>query len=128
MYSQSYACVIVFTCLFVIHIDITHVFYIFFFFNEKTANEMRFSDWSSDVCSSDLIERLTGADAPTEETSDVVDEIEMTAAELADIERMAKEADAPKDVVDEIEMTTEELAEIERLTKDADAPKEEAQD
>src|SRR3546814_7182012 len=28
-----------------------------FFFNQKPANEMRISDWSSDVCSSDL-ERL----------------------------------------------------------------------
>src|SRR3546814_8761600 len=26
----------------------------FFFFNQKTADEMRISDWSSDVCSSDL--------------------------------------------------------------------------
>src|SRR3546814_2217421 len=29
----------------------------FFFFKQKTAYEMRISDWSSDVCSSDLIER-----------------------------------------------------------------------
>src|SRR3546814_1200388 len=27
----------------------------FFFFKEKTAYEMRISDWSSDVCSSDLL-------------------------------------------------------------------------
>src|SRR3546814_10915507 len=27
----------------------------FFFFRQKTADEMRISDWSSDVCSSDLI-------------------------------------------------------------------------
>src|SRR3546814_3496164 len=32
----------------------------FFFFKQKTAYEMRISDWSSDVCSSDLaIARLT---------------------------------------------------------------------
>src|SRR3546814_972133 len=32
------------------------IFYIFsfFFFKQKTAYEMRISDWSSDVCSSDL--------------------------------------------------------------------------
>src|SRR3546814_10328472 len=30
-----------------------HVF-LFFFFKQKTAYEMRISDWSSDVCSSDL--------------------------------------------------------------------------
>src|SRR3546814_11368755 len=28
--------------------------WIFFFFKQKTAYEMRISDWSSDVCSSDL--------------------------------------------------------------------------
>src|SRR3546814_18079 len=28
---------------------------IFFFFKQKTAYEMRISDWSSDVCSSDLV-------------------------------------------------------------------------
>src|SRR3546814_11809948 len=32
---------------------IVYVFY-FFFFKQKTAYEMRISDWSSDVCSSDL--------------------------------------------------------------------------
>src|SRR3546814_7601493 len=29
-------------------------FFVFFFFKQKTADEMRISDWSSDVCSSDL--------------------------------------------------------------------------
>src|SRR3546814_697971 len=31
----------------------------FFFFKQKTAYEMRISDWSSDVCSSDLIGGVT---------------------------------------------------------------------
>src|SRR3546814_10527078 len=30
---------------------------VFFFFKQKTAYELRISDWSSDVCSSDLTER-----------------------------------------------------------------------
>src|SRR3546814_7644859 len=30
-----------------------------FFFKQKTAYVMRISDWSSDVCSSDLIDQLT---------------------------------------------------------------------
>src|SRR3546814_4460571 len=30
------------------------MFLLFFFFKQKTAYEMRISDWSSDVCSSDL--------------------------------------------------------------------------
>src|SRR3546814_2328035 len=31
------------------------LFCFFFFFKQKTAYEMRISDWSSDVCSSDLL-------------------------------------------------------------------------
>src|SRR3546814_3372005 len=31
---------------------------IFFFFKQKTAYEMRISDWSSDVCSSDLGDKI----------------------------------------------------------------------
>src|SRR3546814_18404126 len=31
------------------------LFLFFFFFKQKTAYEMRISDWSSDVCSSDLL-------------------------------------------------------------------------
>src|SRR3546814_8817041 len=37
--------------------------YVFFFFKQKTAYEMRISDWSSDVCSSDLFE-LDAREAP----------------------------------------------------------------
>src|SRR3546814_4513015 len=36
------------------------VIIVFFFFKQKTAYEMRISDWSSDVCSSDLHEWLLG--------------------------------------------------------------------
>src|SRR3546814_11077538 len=48
-----------------IYIDIT-----FFFFKQKTAYEVRISDWSSDVCSSDLttrsdLARVTGLTPPT---------------------------------------------------------------
>src|SRR3546814_9167348 len=32
-----------------------YYFHIVFFFKQKTAYEMRISDWSSDVCSSDLL-------------------------------------------------------------------------
>src|SRR3546814_8939172 len=32
--------------------------FLFFFFKQKTAYEMRISDWSSDVCSSDLTPSL----------------------------------------------------------------------
>src|SRR3546814_12230085 len=34
--------------------SVLYCFLFFFFFKQKTAYEMRISDWSSDVCSSDL--------------------------------------------------------------------------
>src|SRR3546814_7541399 len=36
----------------------SRVAWFFFFFKQKTAYEMRISDWSSDVCSSDLCVRV----------------------------------------------------------------------
>src|SRR3546814_3390675 len=41
-------------------------YWFFFFFKQKTAYEMRISDWSSDVCSSDLV----GAKADREADAD----------------------------------------------------------
>src|SRR3546814_1830192 len=43
-------------CFFVVKLywSLRCVYFIFFFFKQKTAYEMRISDWSSDVCSSDL--------------------------------------------------------------------------
>src|SRR3546814_10585074 len=40
------------------------MFFFFFFFKQKTAYEMRISDWSSDVCSSDLSSVPAGRDGP----------------------------------------------------------------
>src|SRR3546814_6102064 len=34
--------------------------YVFFVFKQKTAYELRISDWSSDVCASDLAPRIGG--------------------------------------------------------------------
>src|SRR3546814_3234648 len=42
-----------------------HYLCVVFFFKQKTAYEMRISDWSSDVCSSDLL-RLPPAVLPQE--------------------------------------------------------------
>src|SRR3546814_4779367 len=41
----------------------------FFFFKQKTAYEMRISDWSSDVCSSDLAKYGRVADHPALEVT-----------------------------------------------------------
>src|SRR3546814_790239 len=45
------------------------LFYVFFF-KQKTAYEMRISDWSSDVCSSDLRYVATMRDAPARDPLD----------------------------------------------------------
>src|SRR3546814_6581626 len=37
---------------------LVYCWFFFFFFKQKTAYEMRISDWSSDVCSSDLHSRI----------------------------------------------------------------------
>src|SRR3546814_4744088 len=46
---------------------IIFVLVFFFFFKQKTAYEMRISDWSSDVCSSDLKERAEAANSAKSE-------------------------------------------------------------
>src|SRR3546814_12551133 len=40
------------------------VLVLFVFFKQKTAYEMRISDWSSDVCSSDLVDLLAPCTTP----------------------------------------------------------------
>src|SRR3546814_2459167 len=47
------------------HLNVMYEFlyFVFFFFKQKTAYEMRISDWSSDVCSSDLICQRGNGDA-----------------------------------------------------------------
>src|SRR3546814_8193257 len=44
----------------------------FFFFKQKTAYEMRISDWSSDVCSSDLLLQLLQGGACTQRAAAAV--------------------------------------------------------
>src|SRR3546814_3687756 len=41
----------------VVMLVVLDAMFAFFFFKQKTAYEMRISDWSSDVCSSDLVAR-----------------------------------------------------------------------
>src|SRR3546814_1458817 len=41
-------------CVICCHIEHYLFVFVVFFFKQKTAYEMRISDWSSDVCSSDL--------------------------------------------------------------------------
>src|SRR3546814_3341362 len=53
----------VFNSLYYVVVVVYIVFFFFFFFKQKTAYEMRISDWSSDVCSSDLSERILRGDS-----------------------------------------------------------------
>src|SRR3546814_1193407 len=57
-------------------LSVVYVCYMFFFFKLNTAYELRISDWSSDVCSSDLLQpRLS---------RDVRNAVFLLAARLAD--------------------------------------------
>src|SRR3546814_1219347 len=49
----------VLSCMFVQYV-LYLLIILFFFFKQKTAYEMRISDWSSDVCSSDLAILIRG--------------------------------------------------------------------
>src|SRR3546814_2950344 len=51
----------------------------FFFFKQKTAYEMRISDWSSDVCSSDLFSSLAGV---REDITDIVLNVKQIALKM----------------------------------------------
>src|SRR3546814_10116971 len=53
-----------------------------FIFKQKTAYEMRISDWSSDVCSSDLLPGRLAASRVTARTSDFVAHTNMVAVRL----------------------------------------------
>src|SRR3546814_7314835 len=89
------------------------MFYFFFFFKQKTAYEMRISDWSSDVCSSDLftspircysylvvhrsLVRAFGL-GPGKLTDDEMATIERTGEHISMTERRAMEAE--RDTID----------------------------
>src|SRR3546814_9346454 len=60
-YAVYVCCVlisIIFDTLFVCLLVLLLFILVFFFFKQKPSYEMRISDWSSDVCSSDLDEAL----------------------------------------------------------------------
>src|SRR3546814_13536085 len=77
----------------------------FFFFKQKTAYEMRISDWSSDVCSSDLDDEVEAVDAgdgtpaPPEapkkkETIDRTDDpVRMYLREMGAVELLSREGE-----------------------------------
>src|SRR3546814_6205293 len=60
--SYCRSIIVLINCLFIYRRIILEYVLVFFFFKQKTAYEMRISDWSSDVCSSDLEPHLVGDD------------------------------------------------------------------
>src|SRR3546814_8174441 len=50
--------------------------FLFFFFKQKTAYEMRISDWSSDVCSSDLEHHEHPREIPPPEDEDAQERLD----------------------------------------------------
>src|SRR3546814_4378362 len=68
-----------------------YFFFFFFFFKQKTSYEMRISDWSSDVCSSDLVDldrqsRIARRLDPAQRDGQIADACDM--AERRRIERV----------------------------------------
>src|SRR3546814_7746468 len=66
----------------------------FFFFKQKTAYEMRISDWSSDVCSSDLAV-LTVADADEARAAGLAAELGCKSVPVREIMRVAADVFSP---------------------------------
>src|SRR3546814_10849526 len=56
------------------------IVFVFCFFKQKTAYEMRISDWSSDVCSSDLVTIIRRTAKPNRTSGDCLDMASRTAA------------------------------------------------
>src|SRR3546814_5489923 len=94
-------------------------FVCFFFFKQKTAYEMRISDWSSDVCSSDLFDDC-GEHArdeehrPAPEIGDQIERRHRRAARLADRVECARQ----RQIVDVVrsEEHTSELQSLMRIS------------
>src|SRR3546814_7960052 len=59
------------------------MYFLFFFFKQKTAYDMRMSDWSSDVCSSDLWREIYWL-APAVAMTDCIAMIGAATASLSD--------------------------------------------
>src|SRR3546814_6261314 len=82
---------------------------VFFFFKQKTAYEMRISDWSSDVCSSDLLLPSQGQKGRLEdrEVERLLLEREIEMAEGGIRRRSTNADDAPVAVRQDTGMTVE---------------------
>src|SRR3546814_6067250 len=80
---------------------ITHWIF-FFFLKQKTAYELRISDWSSDVCSADLADMIGGGD---DEAVGIIlfDHLEETVQDAAHFADIVAKAAGGADAVEFIE-------------------------
>src|SRR3546814_10186796 len=67
------------------------VFVCFFFFKQKTAYDMRISDWSSDVCASDLAQTLANVYQSIEHDHEIVPVINNIDLPAADVDKVKAE-------------------------------------
>src|SRR3546814_8901968 len=74
----------------------TFCVWLFFCFKQKTAYEMRISDWSSDVCSSDL--RGVAVDHPGAEIREGLRIVDRAAVMGGDAQMFGREAEGDGDV------------------------------
>src|SRR3546814_4218283 len=65
----------------------------FFFFKQKTAYEMRISDWSSDVCSSDLAALCAIAEELTQAPSSAAEQHDHNVLRVSNILRPRENTD-----------------------------------
>src|SRR3546814_15199011 len=82
--------------------------YVLFFFKQKTAYEMRISDWSSDVCSSDL---AAGKFIDDHDLAVLDDIVGVDAKHLDRLQRLIDVMDDPR-VLDVIEVVALQQARI----------------
>src|SRR3546814_8058764 len=71
-----------------------------FFFKQKTAYEMRISDWSSDVCSSDLSGQYEIAEGKNGRSQIIITELPYGVNKALLIERFAELVNAEKDPIE----------------------------
>src|SRR3546814_2260209 len=93
-------------------ISVYFSFVVFFFFKQKTAYEMRISDWSSDVCCSDLLGYFN--DLPEEQqiaclnaTVDGLPDVEKDFGELIDRWAAGKPEQLAEKMNESLEITPE---------------------
>src|SRR3546814_8053914 len=120
---------------YVVYLSVTYVCCFFFFFKQKTAYEMRISDWSSDVCSSDLIAQIRKKRIPRTSIAKELSRIPQNKSDaetglevgkhtwrglVAGVMSARKDAEAQKDakLAEELEEARQAQKELDRREKD----------